>query len=457
MLSEKRNSYSKMVAKAEPEVKERKPKRRVKRKVSELDPIAAKKRREQTRVAQRAFRRRQEEAIETLGKEVDHLNGIIEGLNNTFVSFTDVLAKSKWLEMDACMASELKSTIQTFLELTQSSPEPISRGEAAAPLHSASKHAAPNIVPENLTSPSSSSSPRPTNHEKIRGYSGSAIGSATSSSPQGRSTESTSAFGPTNTSSNFSSILSPSFSIPSPYLSLSAIQSMSWQTLPTNEVSFAGRLHRAAYEEGHRILCNWDRELYSYQQVFSYMLGAHTRDSLFWYLSKALNENLHGVLDPPEQLFPLADVTFQTNSWLNATEVYQYFRMNGIDFDDYPVLAKVEIAVDNAYDDVANNENTLDFSLTGPTVNLKTQTSNYSESFDFSTLISSHNRYQFGSDPKIVSRPAAVPLTRRVSVDVAKLISEIVLPSQTQCRGRNPVFRKQDLHRAMKRSVVQEL
>jgi hypothetical protein len=147
-------------------------------------------------------------------------------------------------------------------------------------------------------------------------------------------------------------------------------------------------------------LCNAEQESGSYQQVFGYTLETHTRESLFWYLAKALKENLDGVLEPPEAIQPFTNVKVQSSDWLNATEVYHHFRMKGIDFDDNPNLAEMKIDGDIANDSIASNEEPLTSSRLQPTaLELRMQLSDYSEPLDFSSLMYIQSVNQLGGDP----------------------------------------------------------
>jgi hypothetical protein len=434
-----------MEANVEPQVKGRRAKGKVKLKVSELDPIAAKvrfthlaistlsrteitiqRRREQTRMAQKAFRQRQEAAIQSLSNEVDQLHCTIDGLNKTFLSFTDALTTSEWLENDAYVAGELRNTIRTFLELTQSPHEPSSREEVHTFRENAHKHMKSDVVLKNPEySPSfSGSSECSATVETTCGHSASS--SAISASPaagsidNGVALKTASAFANTDVYNR----PWPYFSIPSPFLSLSAIQSMSWKPLAVNETTFSRRLHQAAYEEGYRILCNAEQEFNNYQQIFGYMLGTHTRESLFWYLTSALNENLDGVLEPPEAIHSFTNFEVQSSGWLNATEVYHHFRMKGIDFDKYPIVAEIQIDGDNVNKSIASKEEPFNSSMLQPSApELRTEISNYSDPFDCSLFTYLQNVDQFGGNSRIVSNSSALSSKRRVSVDVTKLIS----------------------------------
>lgn len=81
-------------------------------------------RRTQLRLAQRAYRTRQQATIKGLGNRISHLETILESMSSTVLSFSEQLVESGVLESYSGLAVSLRDTMKTFLSLaSEASPD----------------------------------------------------------------------------------------------------------------------------------------------------------------------------------------------------------------------------------------------------------------------------------------------------------------------------------------------
>ncbi|OMP82377.1 hypothetical protein BK809_0006687 [Diplodia seriata] len=102
---------------AEPSSKGKK--QRGRPKVDTQDETAADRRRTQIRLAQRAYRQRKEMTISSLQKQVEQLQSVIDGMNNSFLHFNDQAMASDIFALRPHLASELRSTTEAFVNLSK--------------------------------------------------------------------------------------------------------------------------------------------------------------------------------------------------------------------------------------------------------------------------------------------------------------------------------------------------
>lgn len=108
----------------------------------------AQRRRTQIRLAQRAYRQRKEMTISSLQKQVEQLQSVIDGMNNSFLRFNDQAVASDIFALRPGLATELKQTTETFVNLaktaktvstddegedSQEAPEPSPENPVATP------------------------------------------------------------------------------------------------------------------------------------------------------------------------------------------------------------------------------------------------------------------------------------------------------------------------------------
>ncbi|KAI9035898.1 uncharacterized protein KD926_002652 [Aspergillus affinis] len=81
-------------------------------------------RRTQLRLAQRAYRTRQQATIKDLGNRISHLETILESMSSTVLSFSEQLVDSGVLESYSGLTVSLRDTMKTFLSLaSEASPD----------------------------------------------------------------------------------------------------------------------------------------------------------------------------------------------------------------------------------------------------------------------------------------------------------------------------------------------
>ncbi|KAK0709967.1 hypothetical protein B0T26DRAFT_652555 [Lasiosphaeria miniovina] len=101
------------------------------------DETAADRRRTQIRLAQRAYRNRKENAIQSLEKKVQDLKDANEEMSNAFMKLHDFAVNNGLLDREPELGRHLRATTQTFLNLARSASDegerdddPNSRGSA---------------------------------------------------------------------------------------------------------------------------------------------------------------------------------------------------------------------------------------------------------------------------------------------------------------------------------------
>ncbi|KAL0264568.1 hypothetical protein SLS55_000518 [Diplodia seriata] len=116
----------------------------------------AQRRRTQIRLAQRAYRQRKEMTISSLQKQVEQLQSVIDGMNNSFLHFNDQAMASDIFALRPHLASELRSTTEAFVNLSKTAKtvevedEREDSQEASDPSTTPRKaEAAPNISSRN--------------------------------------------------------------------------------------------------------------------------------------------------------------------------------------------------------------------------------------------------------------------------------------------------------------------
>jgi hypothetical protein len=432
----------------------------LKRKVSELDPIAAKvlifafniplsyfrasyadyfmqKRRAQTSLAQRAYRQRQEYAFLALQNQVDGLHDTVEKLNDCFLSLTDALTSSEWLKKDAQVASTLRKTIETFLDLVQSSEERcndqeqrsqkgLSTSFSVGQLSENSTSKIPSVVDSAVVGPirrfsstTTRSLPSPplaltdtflTNPiQHPDGYTTTQVFKVNSTPSSARLHEQSSKMHQIN----------PNHSQPA-QLHLSFFPTAPWPAPHTGDMSFAKRLHRAAFQGGYRLANNAEQEFSDYQRVFKYTLSFHTNETLLLYLKKVVNENYERLFEGPE-INPISHlIQSQFQGWINATEVSEYFSQRGFTFDGSLQYVDLEMDIPLANFDDSGLSGTYNMPLFQfPALDFARPRSRASE---YSNTNFTGDANIFKANQNSFLRGHSVPSKTRTRVDVAKLI-----------------------------------
>ncbi|KAJ4305982.1 hypothetical protein N0V88_000772 [Collariella sp. IMI 366227] len=115
---------------AQPEEPEEEKKRsRGRPRLDTKDETAADRRRTQIRLAQRAYRNRKENVIQTLEKQVQHLKNTNEEMSNVFMQLCDFSKQSGLVEQIPEFGRQLHTTTERFLSLAREASEDDKEGE----------------------------------------------------------------------------------------------------------------------------------------------------------------------------------------------------------------------------------------------------------------------------------------------------------------------------------------
>ncbi|KIW18018.1 hypothetical protein PV08_02305 [Exophiala spinifera] len=291
--------------------KKHKPKRRV----SELDEIAAKRRREQASRAQRAFRQRKEDTIASLNSCIASLNKTVEDLNSCFLDLTDELVASGWLQHDPKMTTAVQKSIERFLSVVRAS-QVHQRGNDDI-LACQSPTAVINEPPVVETHSDTSYERNPRDPKEIL-------------------VESVPATSFWTEDNQLSDLQNPDCEIMQSRTD--AVKIMSWLPKPGPMISiipsFAQRLHMEAIRCG--LLLVYAAESYSqkFHQVFNQVPDFYSRERLKRILIKHFDgEGNQLLVPPPESDNNMLWAGDSSCAWLNASDVARYFRTIGMDFD----------------------------------------------------------------------------------------------------------------------------
>ncbi|KAL1618604.1 hypothetical protein SLS56_010488 [Neofusicoccum ribis] len=103
-------------------------------------------RRTQIRLAQRAYRQRKEMTISSLQKQVEQLQSVIDGMNNSFLRFNDQAMQSDIFALRPHLASELKETTETFVNLSRTAKTVSSEDEREDSQEGSEPSATPQVA-----------------------------------------------------------------------------------------------------------------------------------------------------------------------------------------------------------------------------------------------------------------------------------------------------------------------
>jgi hypothetical protein len=365
-------------------------------------------------LAQQAYRQRQEDAFTSLQGQVDNLHNTIEGLNSCFLALTDVLTTSEWLGKDTHVAGALKRSIETFLQLTGSS------GDSHGSLNELTVDMPPEESLEVETfedfTPHASPVGQMATHETarkllaVKGRSPQEISSALRRTSLGSPIR----FGESHINARVfninSKILDGPPDVPSSFkptqLNLTFFPTASWPPPKVDDLNFAKRLHRAAFQGGYRLARNAKQEYVDYQRVFKYTLNFHTNETLLTFLAKVVNENYDSYFEAPDANLPSVLGESKFRGWLNATEVAEYLSEKGFIFDGSQSYAELDMDVVSANTHVTDLPDSSGLPL-----------------LYFSPLAFLGNINARKPSPDLFRQPLSEPPKRRVIVDVTKLIN----------------------------------
>jgi hypothetical protein len=269
------------------------------------------------------------------------LHKTIDNLNACFLTFTDDLVASGWLEQEPQVTKSLQRTIEHFITVVQSShtlkeDNPTDRDD-----DDSGSATTESPVPEGTQD----AAPLPVNESTIT-ISGAGMNSSTMMIQD-----------------LYTAFITPHKTTASEYQFVrnNAIYEApngptSFQTLPYEFVSahnnafnykprlpkpvnlfkrnFAQKLHMEAIRAGLRLVCTAEDSSQLFYEVFDRVLDFPTRESYRVRLSKILDDNFnHSLQPPPESDFDTLDSGGQSCVWLNASDVASHFRSIGVDID----------------------------------------------------------------------------------------------------------------------------
>lgn len=250
-----------------------------------------------------------------MNAQVAGLNKTIEGLNTCFLTLTDELVASGWLEHDPQVTKAVQRTIKRLITVFRSSLVPQEDSQNDRDCHSSGSMTAGPLAPE-------ISLDRPHNTGTL-GREEMVVQSMRNAAPWEAADQ----------SSDFQS-----FSYEFVPAHNNTVDLMSQLPIPRSmeppSPTFAERLHLQAIWAGLRLLCTAEDRSQEFYQTFSHALHFHTREELGALLNKILDDSSNRLRQPP----PESDVDRSWSgglfsAWLNASDVARYFRTIGMDFD----------------------------------------------------------------------------------------------------------------------------
>ncbi|KAF2664682.1 hypothetical protein BT63DRAFT_464773 [Microthyrium microscopicum] len=414
-------------------------KHKPKRKISELDEAAARRRRTQTCEAQRAFRKRNKETITSLTLQNSDLQKTIEDLSACFLSFTDDLVASGWLEQDRIVAKKLQATIEQFIAITRASQSPITENPAGDEHFESpgTTDSSPAEFIQDLATPSPLKEPLPT-------ATGIDMSSTQMILPNPQETLSRKYTTSTTESRNMLTQTLPRATIFSSLNVPPSPQSYPRGPMPTHnplldylpriprsinffKPSFAQKLQLEAIRAGLRLVSTAEDNSSLFYRTFNRILDLPTRETFRSRLYQALDDN-KSLHPPPENASWSESESF---AWLNASDVARHFRSIGIDIDsslDIVEMVQMESGYWQGFATFSGNE----------------------QPYDMRALYHANELDEYAINPAYNNNGGYTGSS--VTVDLSKLIHEII--QRTRCHAEYPTFNRHDLNAALTRAMV---
>lgn len=284
--------------------------------------------------------------------QVADLQKTINNLNTCFLTFTDELVASGWLEKDPQVTKSLQSTIEHFITIARTShvhdENNLTTGGKGDSGSSATISPAPEDGQNAAAVPWNESTDLMLNtgmnlstitiHD-LYGTSSRQQHTAASEPEEivAQSVQNNDTAGPTSLQ------IFPYGSIPAYNDTLNYMPQTS---IPADlfKLTFAQKLHIEAIRAGLRLVCTAEDSSQLFFRVFRRVLDFSTRESYRAHLNRVLNKNFGQSLLPPpesdlEKLWPGGD----SSVWLNASDVASHFRSIGMDFDSSLDIVNVEV------------------------------------------------------------------------------------------------------------------
>ncbi|KIW00846.1 uncharacterized protein PV09_07606 [Verruconis gallopava] len=442
-----------------------------KRKISELDESAAKRRRIQTCRAQRAFRQRNKDAIASLTSEVNELQQSIETLNTCFLTFTDDLVASGLLKCDENLAKSLQRTIERFVSVARESHN---RSENSActkdenTMTSETRSPLAGKCDGKITFETQKGSTTTTfssvgifnqTHDAVslssKLYKATAVEDGKIVTPTAQNVINSTANKPFTSFQNGPDERMPLFQDSFSYLTRTPA------SIGVLKLNFAQRLQMETLSAGLRLLDSAREGSLIFRRVFNCVLDSSTRELFRNSLQNQLNKTFYGSFSVPSERD--GENTWnggESNVWIYSSGVDVYFRSMGIDLNVTEELVELGITPRISqytrfatqrtplygsaacYGDVFTEQQQYDQQEGNPT-NLSDMVHQYPTDLDNSA------RAQCRS-PLNITRDRG---ERSVSISVPRLISEIVVHG-ARCYYEGPAFNKNILSIALEKSLV---
>ncbi|PSK56768.1 hypothetical protein B9Z65_6392 [Elsinoe australis] len=398
-----------------------------KRRMSELDENAAQRRRTQLCKAQRAYRQRRKDEVETLTAQVNHLTQVIEQLNTCFLGLTDHLLSSAYIRQQPALAKVIRSSVEDFIDTNKTvdrepdhedtQPFNGNRDEAlrSETIAQAEVSDAAARLSDNRTEP---------NSWQVSSYASFFIPNTT--------TEVASDVTPI--SNSFQTNTTPAERVPSldaaitPYmtpppsqpLELPFVEAIVPSSSPIQDngfSNFAQRIYRTSMEAAYKLVTEGDERSEMYQHAFSIYRQFFRRDQIKNVVIRSLEKSRK-----PFNMREVVGTGIFANSegrqMLTVPALASFFRKQGFHYDTASDLLMKHSPTKGPFDD------TLSFDM-------GTITDVIGHSCDFS---------------------ASAVQDRCVVISVANLMNDLLLGAQ--CAGEFPAFRKDIVHNTLSKLAV---
>ncbi|KAF4552879.1 Hypothetical protein D9617_8g048920 [Elsinoe fawcettii] len=313
--------------------------RKKKPRISELEPDAAQRRRAQCVQAQRTYRQRRKDEIESLSGQVDDLSGTIERLNDCFLGLTDKLLSFGLIQSRLEMASVIHASVKQFIAANKIAEKPGGKtrrdgvnDETELPLRElTSERTDPSLVREVTNSVMTTSEQQ---------LPSSIIMSLYSNLQSDKKAELS---GP-STSGAYSNSLQSSVSdnqkysrpgLKAPTLALSIPERVRSPIVDTGFATFARRLYLGSLHNAYRISLQSNPNDTDYRRMFHSLPDGTTQDQLKGFFSRAMTKlsNQPGPLDLENNVYKMTLFNSSGQHVLSPTAVALFFAKEGFDYD----------------------------------------------------------------------------------------------------------------------------
>jgi hypothetical protein len=251
-------------------------------------------------------------------------------MNACFLSLTDKLVISGWLEQDTQTTKAVQKTIESFITLVRASNVSQDDEQDTSDYHS------PGVATPRSVVSDISFHPIMSDPEEMAVAS--ALDARLWDANQVSDSESFAYDGVSSRINTISELRLPrSIDPPTP--------------------SFAQRLHVQAIQAGLRLVCTAEDHSMVFYRVFNRVLDLNTREGLKTFLHKVLDSNYNQLLQPPvETDLDMSWSEEVSEAWLSASDVARYFRTIGMDLEGPQGIVTVEVPLTSLLTKPANTQ-----------------------------------------------------------------------------------------------------